>query len=818
MRSLLPIRALRPSVLLVLATLVALPAAAVPAGRPSPTPAPGVRHALDALTASTGQDVRATISPRSGLVSFLAAAPDAPIPVRGGTAEQRARSFLDQQAALFGFRSADELTTLRVSPVDDVGMEHVRFGQTYHGIPVAGGEIGVHLRGDGVVAVHAKTLTVLAGVPTVPTVSAATARTLALQSLARTADTAGVVLSTPRLEVFDRGHLGGPPAPARLAWFVEAWRIDVREYFWIDAQSGLVLLRFSQLTDARDRAIYDADDPNDGVFNDLPGVLVRSEGGPATGDSDADLAYDYSGDTYDYYSSVHGRDSYDDAGSTIVSSVHFCPASNNCPFQNAFWNGTQMVYGEGFSAADDVDAHELTHAVTERTANLFYYMQSGAMNESFSDIFGETVDLTNGAGTDTAGVRWLLGEDVPVFGAIRDMMTPTDFNDPGKMSDTEFVCANPGNDAGGVHTNSGVPNHAYALLTDGGTYNSVTVTGIGLTKAGKIEYRALTQYLLSASDFRDDYDALQQSCSDLIGTAGIGPGDCVQVTRALNAVEMADPWPCGNPAVPALCPPGQANTDLFFDDFEELAGGSVNDPSLLSNWTSHVISGGDHWSFTFLGPFATSGTGNAWAYDVNATGDSALEMTTDVAVPAGGAFFQFNHSFGFENSGIVRYWDGGVIEMSTNAGTSWSDAGGLIVGGASYNGTITTNDTNPLGGRSAFVSDSYGYTATRLDLSSLAGQSVRFRFHIGTDSAGDDYGWFIDDARIFTCADSCTPDLVITTGTVTGTETRVGCNTITAGTDFGVAGSGDLTLEAPSVRLTNGFSVLEGGRLAVSHP
>ena len=88
-------------------------------------------------------------------------------------------------------------------------------------------------------------------------------------------------------------------------------------------------------------------------------------------------------------------------------------ASAECPYQNAFWNGTQMVYGEDFSLADDVDAHELTHAVTEKSASLAYYMQSGALNESFSDIFGETVDLTNGAGTDTAAVRWQLGEDLP---------------------------------------------------------------------------------------------------------------------------------------------------------------------------------------------------------------------------------------------------------------------------------------------------------------------------------------------------------------------------------------------------------------------
>jgi hypothetical protein len=95
----------------------------------------------------------------------------------------------------------------------------------------------------------------------------------------------------------------------------------------------------------------------------------------------------------------------------------------------------------------------------------------------------------------------------------------------------------------GVHTNSGVPNHAYALMVDGGTYNGFTITGIGLTKAGKIQYRALTQYLVSGSKFLADYLALQQSCTDLIGTAGISASDCAEVKKALDAVEMSK-TPC----------------------------------------------------------------------------------------------------------------------------------------------------------------------------------------------------------------------------------------------------------------------------------
>ena len=212
--------------------------------------------------------------------------------------------------------------------------------------------------------------------------------------------------SEPRLEILNRGVLeaaAATPSPSRLAWFIEASGSALREYIWIDAQTGDLLLHFSQLTDAKNRTIY-----NLAHGTTLPGTLVRSEGDAATGDTDTDVAYDYSGATYDYYWTNHGRDSFDNAGATLISSVHY-----GTNYQNAGWNGSQMVYGDGFASADDVVAHELTHAVTERSANLLYYMQSGALNESFSDIFGETVDLTDGLGNDAPEVRWLMGEDLP---------------------------------------------------------------------------------------------------------------------------------------------------------------------------------------------------------------------------------------------------------------------------------------------------------------------------------------------------------------------------------------------------------------------
>jgi Zn-dependent metalloprotease len=741
---------------------------------------------------ASGGSVRTADSPVTGLVTFSASDPNRPIPTGAtGSAsrEEKARAFLSTYGQAFGVTDVSRLRVMRTRKLDEVGMAHVRFQQTQNGVPVTGGELTVHLRGNSVAAVNAKVLPETEDVNTVPQVAPAAARSAARTLLAKHLQITDAVLSTPRLEIFNRGHLEGRPTPTRLAWFIEATKIDLREFIWVDAHTGDILLYFSQLPDARDRRIHDANDTPS-----LPGTLVRSEGGAATGDPEADRAYDFSGDTYDYYFTQHGRDSFDNAGATIRSTVHFCPSLFSCPYANAFWNGSQMVYGEGFAAADDVDAHELTHAVTQYSANLFYYMQSGALNESFSDIFGETVDLTNGKGTDTGAVRWRIGEDIPGVGAFRNMMDPTAFNDPGKMSDFEFVCAsnNPPGDGGGVHSNSGVPNHAYALMVDGGAYNGFTLSGIGLTKAGKVQYRALTHYLLSASDFLDNYNALKQSCTDLVGTAGITAADCTQVTKALDAVEMASPWPCDptQPTPPALCPAGQTPTMLFFDDLENTSSG---------NWIiQNIRANSNLWQYP-PGPdaeFATSGVRNFWGDDAARVGDAAMRMTFNVGIPAGDVRMQFNHAYGFESSASTHY-DGGVVEYSTNNGTSWSDAGALMTAGALYGGTLSLFDENPLAGRSAFVDDSYGYTATQLNLSSLAGQNVRFRFRLGTDPAVEDYGWFIDDIRMYQCSGGDeTNTLTVTkegagSGTVTSTPAGIDCGA-TCAHDY-VAGT-DVTL------------------------
>ena len=233
----------------------------------------------------------------------------------------------------------------------------------------------------------------------------------------------------------------------------------------------------------------------------------------------------------------------------------------SCP--NATWNGVSANYCDG-TASDDVVAHEWGHAYTQYTSNLVYAYESGALNESFSDVWGETVDLLNNyedegenlalRSSSSSSVRWIQGEDASAFGTtgIRDMWDPTKKNDPDKVTASNFWCDS--GDNGGVHINSGIPNHAYALLVDGGTFNGQTIAGLGFTKAAHIFFRAQSEYLTSTSGFADFADAIEASCTDLIGInlEGIsmtetpaGPSgeiittaDYTEVTKTLLAVEL----------------------------------------------------------------------------------------------------------------------------------------------------------------------------------------------------------------------------------------------------------------------------------------
>ena len=201
----------------------------------------------------------------------------------------------------------------------------------------------------------------------------------------------------------------------------------------IDAADGSVALVYSELKTGKSRVICDLSNvpvdlnvPATYVCDTAAGgpVVARSEGAAASPVADVNKAYDFLGHTYTFYRNRFGRDSIDGRGLPMRATVRACHFT--CPFENAFWDGSQMVFGPGYADADDVVGHELTHGVTDHTSQLFYAFQSGAINEALSDIMGEFVDQTNGAGTDTAEVKWLIGEDLPAAtGVIRDMEDPS---------------------------------------------------------------------------------------------------------------------------------------------------------------------------------------------------------------------------------------------------------------------------------------------------------------------------------------------------------------------------------------------------------
>ena len=265
------------------------------------------------------------------------------------------------------------------------------------------------------------------------------------------------------------------------------------------------------------RTIFDADQTEN-----LPGRIVRLEGGAATGDRAADEAYDAFGHTHRLFSEVYSRASVDDQNLPLPGTVHYGDA-----YDNAFWDGTRMVFGDGdgqvftrFTASLSVIGHELAHGVTQYTANLVYRGQSGAVNESISDVFGALVEQhTANQTTDTAS--WLIGEglftDQVEGNALRSLKAPgTAYDDDVLGKDPQpdhmdgFVDTQ--DDNGGVHLNSGIPNRAFYLVAE-------TLGGHAWERAGRIWYDTLTGGTLTAnSDFAGFADATTDAARTRFGS------------------------------------------------------------------------------------------------------------------------------------------------------------------------------------------------------------------------------------------------------------------------------------------------------------
>ncbi|MBA2175097.1 peptidase M4 family protein [Halobacillus locisalis] len=258
-----------------------------------------------------------------------------------------------------------------------------------------------------------------------------------------------------------------------------------------------------------------------GQYSSLPGYYVTDSGNTFYSERQkaAVDAHYYAGEVFDYFYDTFGRVSYDNQGADIRSTVHY---GND--YNNAAWTGNQMIYGDGdgskftyLSGADDIVAHELTHAVTDTTAELIYENQSGALNESFSDVFGYFVDSED----------WLLGEDVYTPGvagdALRSLSNPNAYDQPDHMNEYQNLPNTEQGDWGGVHINSGIPNKAAYY----------TINSLGMAQSEQIYYRALTVYLTPSSDFASAKSALEQSAQDLYGSSAANA-----VTQAWNNVGL----------------------------------------------------------------------------------------------------------------------------------------------------------------------------------------------------------------------------------------------------------------------------------------
>lgn len=722
---------------------------------------------LATMQADTGGRTVIEYHAETGMARFIGTDPNHPIPLdktvfgENADAEQAAMHFLASYGSLFGLADPAEDLRLRRTTRGEDGGTYLRYQQVYRGIPVFAGELVVGTTSSKAVASANGEALPGIDLDIEPAVDAETARRTALQKTARIyeLDPEELVAGQPELWIYNPALLGGPGMRVTsLVWRVEVEPLDlspIRELVLVDAHSGLVVLHFNRNPGALYREIYD----NNNTTTALPGTLIRVEGGATSSITDVNQAYNFLGDTYNFYKNIHGRDSIDGKGMKLKATVRHCVVGYYCPLSNAYWNGNQVVFGQGYAAADDVAAHELTHGVTEYESDLAYYMQPGAINESLSDIWGEFVDwYNNGAVPDSH--PWLIGEDLPI-GAIRNMKDPT--NPPNVCTDTQTTGCNPPQpdmmtspdyycgteDYGGVHINSGVGNKAAYLMAAGGSFNGKVVTGIGIEKTAKIWYHVQTNMLTSGSDYQDLYSALIQACTSLVGTSGITTSNCQQVKNAVDAVQMnLQPASCAAPEAP-VCPAGQSPSPLFSDDMENYAS---------DNWTTATLSGTDHWFYPAIG-YATSGTYHMWGNNHAAVGDSAIAMTSSIPMPAESTpYLHFKHAYSFALSDDDKKYDGGVIEYSTDNGANWYDAGTIFPTVNGYTGAL--HEDNPLGERQAFTGVSNGYHSTRLDLSPVAGQSVRFRFRMGTDGLGKDYGWFIDDVNIYTCSSNPAVNLI----------------------------------------------------------
>ena len=487
---------------------------------------------------------------------------------------------------------------------DLIGFVHYRYKQTYKSIPVNGTMLVVHVQNNQIASFNGELVSNISGT-NVPILKEIDLLNNALTFFgAKT-----YKWQLPDEEYFIKREQGNESAtffPKGELMFSKsekgdyklAYRFDIysaqpisRKYIILDAQTGLVLSSEDRIheTNATGSAVtaysgtqtittdntgttFRLRETGRGLGIETYNMLVGTSYAAAVDFTDADNVWNnvnaakdqYATDahfgaekTYDYYFNTHGRNSVNNSGLKLLNYVHAnlvgMGYGNNI---NAFWDGSRMTYGDGGSGYNpltsmDIIGHEITHGVTQYTANLTYSYESGALNEAFSDIFGTTIEFY----ATPSLADWLIGEDIG--GAFRSMSNPNTYGDPDTYLGTNWYTGSADN--GGVHTNSGVLNYWYYLLCQGGSGtndigNIFNVSGIGISKAGAIAYRTLSVYLTSGSNYANARTYAIKSAEDLYG---ICSPEAISTAAAWYAVGVGT---TGTGTAPTLTVTGGVNT------------------------------------------------------------------------------------------------------------------------------------------------------------------------------------------------------------------------------------------------------------------
>ena len=549
----------------------------------------------------------------------------------------------------------DESFTFDDAKYGTNGSTYYSFQQMYKGLKVYGAEVAVQVsKNQKLESIIGKYSTAL-DLDTTASISGTDAMSSSLDSISDGDVTSQKVFKEPELIVYmdynDAAHLAYESV---LRYTDQAGEYHTDKVF-TDANSGEVIDTVNRIHGERDIDVYtlNGNCTSMGSNSSLPGQLAR-DNDTASGTQSVDNAYDYLNNSYQFYKHMFNRNSYDANDATVTATVD-AKFSNGgqCSGLNAFFSpdDKQLAFGTGdsstknFAGAEDIVGHELTHAVTWKTSNLEYKNESGALNESISDIFGTTIQAWSQSGGGTGGnpatietnnETWVLGEQLENSKFYRYLNDPTKDGSSPDNYDDRYTGSQ---DNGGVHSNSGITNLAYALLVEGGTHpqneTNVVVTGIGMDKAIRIWYEAQTTTMGTRTDYDNVRASLANAATSLYDECS---PEYKALQQSMDAVKMPGTWECVDPDTTApqisSITPADASTGVAISTSMKV---TFNEPMDADTITASNITLTDANSASVAGNVSISGEVATFNPSSNLayTSTYTLNVTTNVTDASG---------------------------------------------------------------------------------------------------------------------------------------------------------------------------------------